>query len=364
MVKYFSLSFIAGSFVAGLLLSGCSTDVELNAEWQETTVVYGLLDQSESYHFIRINKTFLGNANALEMAQVKDSSEYDPSLVDARIEEYLNGTKLREWVLRDTLLTDRGDEGDFYYPEYTAYYFIEPSLNQDATYRLVALIGSEGNKKEVTAETELVRDFSINSPIANVPGAPSQFNIQFRSGSEYRDQTVKYTSSLGSKRFNLQVVMHYTEVTGTDTAMRSIPWNLGNQKTVSPDVSESLEKVVSGENFYVNLKNRIESSAELNGSDVLKRQFRGIDFVLSAAADELNTFMELQEPVTGIVQERPTYTNVVNGIGIFSSRYSKSVPGKWLNYASLIELASGQYTGQLLFCVDTNAYATEFFYCP
>ena len=33
--------------------------------------------------------------------------------------------------------------------------------------------------------------------------------------------------------------------------------------------------------------------------------------------------MEVNEPSSSIIQERPEYTNIVNGIGLFSCRYNK-----------------------------------------
>ena len=45
-----------------------------------------------------------------------------------------------------------------------------------------------------------------------------------------------------------------------------------------------------------------------------------MDFIIAVAADELNTYMEVNEPSNSIVQERPDYTNITNGIGLFSSR--------------------------------------------
>ncbi len=56
----------------------CETDFELNASWKEVTVVYGLLDQSQQQQYIKINKAYLGEGDALQMASVTDSSHYTP----------------------------------------------------------------------------------------------------------------------------------------------------------------------------------------------------------------------------------------------------------------------------------------------
>jgi hypothetical protein len=56
-MKYF-LSFLT---VIALLVAGCSTDVDLNAPYKSTTIVYGLLDPIADTQWVKINKTFIGD---------------------------------------------------------------------------------------------------------------------------------------------------------------------------------------------------------------------------------------------------------------------------------------------------------------
>ena len=62
-----------------MLFSACETDFDVNAEWEETTVVYGLLDAGEGKETqkIKISKAFLGNMDAYQMAQYADSINFD-----------------------------------------------------------------------------------------------------------------------------------------------------------------------------------------------------------------------------------------------------------------------------------------------
>ena len=39
-----------------LIFPACETDVDVNAEWEEITIVYGLLSQNDQEHYFRINK--------------------------------------------------------------------------------------------------------------------------------------------------------------------------------------------------------------------------------------------------------------------------------------------------------------------
>jgi hypothetical protein len=54
---------------------------------------------------------------------------------------------------------------------------------------------------------------------------------------------------------------------------------------------------------------------------VKERYTNDLDVIISVAAEELNTYMEVNEPSNSIVQDKPEYSNITNGIGIFSSRF-------------------------------------------
>ena len=43
---------------------------------------------------------------------------------------------------------------------------------------------------------------------------------------------------------------------------------------------------------------------------------------MTVGTEDLDTYLKVNEPITGIVQQRPVFTNINNGIGIFSSRYT------------------------------------------
>jgi hypothetical protein len=75
------------------------------------------------------------------------------------------------------------------------------------------------------------------------------------------------------------------------------------------------------------------------------------------AGDEFHTYLQLADPVSGIVEDRPDFTNITNGYGLFGSRYFKSVNGKQLNIESVEELVQGQYTQGLNFCVPNTGFS-------
>ena len=60
------------------VFSSCETEFNVNADWKEVTVIYGLLDQSQDKQYIRINKAFLDpNQNAFDVAKDFDSIYFE-----------------------------------------------------------------------------------------------------------------------------------------------------------------------------------------------------------------------------------------------------------------------------------------------
>ena len=111
------LLFISVFFVS------CKTDFDITSEWKDITVVYGLLDQSDSVHLIKINKAFLGDGNALQYATIEDSSSYGNNLEVKLVEK--NGTSVVQDIVFDTTSYYPKDSGLFYYPHQLLYKYLQ-----------------------------------------------------------------------------------------------------------------------------------------------------------------------------------------------------------------------------------------------
>jgi hypothetical protein len=154
-----------------LLVFSCNKDLNVNADWQEITVVYGLLDQTSDTTFIKITKAFLGPGDAMMFAKIPDSSNYlEP--IEARLDEYNSDLLVRQIPL-DTVTIKNKQKGDsiFYYPNQLMY-FTTTSLNQNYTYKLY--IRNTKTGKIVTSQTNLVHDFEILRPQSQASSAADQ----------------------------------------------------------------------------------------------------------------------------------------------------------------------------------------------
>jgi len=345
---------ILGLFAISIFAWGCSTEVELNADWKDTTIVFGLIDPAETLHYVRINKAFLGDGNALTMAMVQDSSEYK-NLV-AVVEELSGTTVMRSWTLRDTILSDRPTTGIFYAPDYKIYYFTESTLNQQYTYRIRIDI-AEQNNKVVTGSTELVQDFTVTPPITFGMASNSIGN------NTYYFPAIKWGKSPNGARYEVMLRLKFDEYTATTTTRKILEWSQGAFDPATANMAGlNFIHNVDGEGFYKFIASQVAVDP-----NVISRRFRAIDMIVYAASEELYTYIQLSSPSNGIVQERPEYTNVDNGLGLFSSRLHVIAVNKYISEFSMEELCLGTYTKiqkDLKFCTDSSVYFSKPYYCP
>lgn len=354
------------TLLAAVVLAGCSTKLEINDTYKDTTIVYGLLNQRDSVHFVKINKAFLGEGNAYDMALVRDSSEYAGEDISSAKVHRINGSGavVETYDLRDTVVTNR-EPGTFYSPVQKLYYFRTPFaqtlppgtlgvpmyLWQDDSYRLEVTVKG----KTVRAQTPITNDFRIDPVDQDTVSNGARVGLRNIAGTQYANYEFNWTSRADDKRFVVSWRLRYAEVTGTDTVQRSITQLIGTK--VSSFVNEEMGINLSGETFYSTVAARIKSQAGWQSVD--KRIFRGLDFLVTVANEDFHIYLTLTEPVTGIVNDRPAYSNLENAIGVWGSRYTKNAVGKRLSTQSFNELINGYYTGDLRFCSPLDGYA-----CP
>lgn len=358
------LALLAGAY-------SCSTDIELNAPYESRTVVYGLLEPQLDTQWVKVNRTWLGDGNNLEIAMISDSSEYQPGDFTGKIEEWSGGSLVQSYTLYDTLLENKSTDGIFFAPEHRAYYCVTPSgLNSSSLYRLNL---DFENKEDVEATTDIIAE---QPGSISFPPSLATFELAWANVSgfttTYNNQTFEWNSTNNAKRYEARLRIHIVENVWEDEAHTilaesrpvTLEWFIGTRSTNDADGGESLDVEVSGSSFYQFLASKLDAdpmiTREFGIWDAEEQFTRAIDFVLTIANEELDTYLDINEPVTNIVQERPNYTNVTNGLGIFASRSQNMVTGVGITTNSLKALVEGEYTADLNFCTP-NPFSD--YYC-
>lgn len=312
--------FLISLVILPFVFQSCETDFDVTAPWQDITVVYGLISQNDSVHYIKINKAFLGEGNALDYAQNPDSASYGNNL-EVTLKETSNGNVLRTFTF-DTSSVYNKEPGIFYAPGQLVY---KSAFKVPADYSSKELIyhleiRNKSNGKIITSKTPLINNFAIESP------RPGQPVINF--ATEGSIQRVKWTSAKNGKRYNVSLRFWFDEVIGVsrDTIPRYIDWNFNSIKSSSVQGGEALELQYTPSSFFGICKNLIpyKDGSSVSETEVVSRLVNRVEFLFAVAGDELNTYMEVNEPSSGIVQDKPDYTNIENGIGLFSCRYTRT----------------------------------------
>ncbi len=343
-------------FSISLIFSSCSTDFELNAPYETIPVVYGLLDQSKDTQFVKINRSFLGYGNNVDYAAINDCTHFEN--VVAVLEEYNEFGNLIDHDTLKELMVGNLQPGIFYEDSQKVYYLEtdNDSLKEENTYHLKVSVPDKGLNFD--AETDLIKGSWLNFKFQTILYlAGSGFKVAdvdlATTEDGYLEQTLRWTTAERGKRYELMLRLHYTEVYNDLTEQEKyLEWNLGRQISVSSSGGEEMFKDVSGGSFFNFVETQLQNYE--NEDQVMKRVLGmdAVEIILTAGNEDLNTYMQVNEPVTGIVTERPIFTNVNNGIGIFASKYSTKV-STFLSDGSMLEICAGQKTSGFKFCCDS-----------
>ena len=285
----------------------CETDFDVNAEWQDVTVVFGLLDPNNEHQLIKINKAFLGPGDALQMASVADSTNYDPSEIIVKVhrvkqQPFGGYDTLASVTLNDTLIEK--DEGLFSTEENIIYTFKKPSsfYNTNSLYLLDIL--NENTQERITSETEIINTFSFESLNPNFEWG--LYNGELPDSLKFRTKNIEWQKSSNGLIYQLDIVINFLE--NNDTV------NLVWSQPLVEYASGNMSLQIKGEQFFQFLVNNLDNNTV--------KQFLNLDLVMTIGTVELKTYIDVNKPFSGIVQERPTYKNINNGIGLFSSRFT------------------------------------------
>ena len=361
-------------FIATISLFSCNEKIKLVGEFKETALIYGILDQSESVHLIKINRAFIGPGNANDIAKIPDSSYFQN--VNATVYEYVDQVLTKSWVLEDTILDTKNTNGIFYAPLAKFYFFktdnsVSP-LNNAATYKLEVIINKGlASEFSVTGETTLISglqcNMSNNAQVLNIfesnPPSPG-----------YISDNIKVTNTGKSAIINNTLIINIEEYQGTTLINTFSPsWSTRESQLSSADVTFS--SPVQGQTFYELIRDNVSS----NNNAIDLRRLKSYTIKITGGAIELNNYINANKPSSSLAQTKPSYTNLKvsndkNVIGIFSARQTITIERPFknsmlanvtcLDHKSRKELCTGITTGNLFFKSNFSQDALQSFYQP
>lgn len=297
--------------IVGLYFVSCETDFNVIADYKEVAIVYGLLNQNDTVHYLRINKAFLGSGNALTYASIADSSSFGADIKVMLI------SNTKDTTVFDTITIYSKLPGDFYSPG-QLFYSSNKVLNENNTYKLLIINKKTGN--EVSSITNLIHNFHFIQPALMIPPY-TQSTLNFKR-STHSIQKFIWTNAINGKRYQLKLYFNYKEMIAPgDTNFVKVEWVFPEQVTDAITGDGNSTASYYNEEFYTLCENKIPYDDPVKEAAVIKRYAFTCEIWVTAVGDEFNTYLDANGPSTGLLIEKPDYSNITNGLGLFSSRY-------------------------------------------
>lgn len=327
---------IGYSFIASLLLLviACDNDVDLNAEYEDTTVVYGLINAYEDTQFVKINRAFLEDgSNAVQLAKESDRFFYDN--LDVKL---IRTNKNPNDTFQLKTISKRKDPGVFSNDQ-NIVYFTDTNIAAEADYKLEI---RQKDGKLITSTTKTLKEISVIRPPyiqSQMTRRVSLFNLQ--RGIQDYDFTFNLTSNISE--ISAKLYFLYDEEINGQSIPRSVEIPIGGFLNGGLE-NRQVVLALNGESFY----NAIAAQVPKNGNLKRIQGIGNLRIEIVAVDPIFNQYKDIYGPLDGLAQVRPEYTNIVNGIGLFSSR-STTRESASLTDDSRSQILNGSVTGDLNF---------------
>ncbi len=316
--------------IISIAMLSCSKDIEVNDDYKDITIVYGLLDSEDSLSYIRIEKAFLSQGNIYQDAQIADSNQY-PYKLEVSVSD-ANGTH----IIFDTTTVYNKEDGIFYKDKMKVYMAdTKGKLQPNTVYTLK--VYNPINGQEQTSQCKLL-DASTFIYDGYYPGP----RVSFIKTHDVRFKTIPNVSA-----YQLLIRFHYIDSLTTDHSLSYhhvdmlTPVLFNNANAVGTRVNIG----VNGDSWFDNLKAKIPVKP-----NVLRFEDK-VDFIIYMADTDYKTYMEIHQPNSSLVIDRPEFTNITNGYGLFAAR-TKYISQHKLNGKTVLAL---QAIPELNFVKRNNA---------
>ncbi len=354
-----------------LAFTSCETEVDLFTDGDPVPVVFALLEPQNTTQYFRINPTFKGEGDARELAGNASITNYAEGEIEVKlIHVKIDGT-VEEYVCKDTTGIPLNDDGIFS-TQNRLYYLNTPVSSGNNGLENEILLPGETYRLEIThtktgavSTSEIVLgDYNRIRPISPKPN-PSNFleRMKFYTGTNYnKPYTFEYDADALSERFMLEMTYYYTDSVKSSSDQQywrdsSTTFVIGEVNSI--DVTDGFKKVdidFDGEKFYSILASQLPESIKRNGTIS--------DLTFTAVGPDLDIYLSVQDAsLTSIAGETPSYTNIENGLGVFSYRFVVTDEHFLMDDNSARQLIRSDYTRDRFACAVYGSSPSEAITC-
>lgn len=324
------------SFVSALTLllavASCDNEIDLLEDYKEIPVIYGLIDPGSNTHYVRVQKAWLGEGNALVMGQQSDSIYYAQDDIKLTLEKLQTGSNAvitseqflptTDFPKQEGLFTEQG--------HYVFKLSTTNALDPDNSYRLRFENLKTG--KVVTANTRIIYPIVFNAFNNSV-------KVNLANINPYQ---IRFGSPKWGRVFGLIMRIKYNEIDSIslNIRQRSIDYTLKNINSLSVNGGEDMIFFLKGEEIF-----RYMGAVIGPPQGAYKRILSSFkaDYLFTCGTDDLYNYIQINSP-NNVVNYIPTFTNLSDGRGLFTCRYITRVNDVSFNDLTLDSILNGRYT--------------------
>jgi len=327
-----------------IIYPSCSNDIDLTSEWKDVPIIFGLISKSDTANYIRVEKAFIdNNISALELAQIPDSLYYNNISVQIRSTDPNNPVTYNLDRVNGNLEGFVREEGVFANAPNYLYKLNESDTESLVGFKEYELVLNRGDNSElVTAKTIIVDDIDIRDPDSDPSDADAinweQFGLK-----------IGWRGSNGAQMFDVTIFLHIEEIDQSNPANNQIvtlEWKIEENlpaKYVNNQVR--MDTRLNKMDLFQYLSNRLEANPSV------ARKFLSFDVLVTGGGEALNDYISAGNANTGITSTQviPTFSNLSEGYGIFSSKNSELQEGYVVNSSTKDSLQTNPLTQNLNF---------------
>lgn len=316
---------------SALLFTSCDNELDLIEDWKDIPIVYALLDPADTAHYIRVEKVFVDDEiSGFELAGNPDSFYYENITV-----QLIKGNN-QVYSLEKVDGSLEGyprDNGAFAnFPNYL--YKIKSNdlqLVGDETMTLKLL--REG-LEDVSSSIQTVGPYNFVRPR---PDDPELLNLNYAN-----HVTIRWVEAENAVDYEVYILAHYEEKFKGEPDANFVPRTV---RWKAAGGVESTSVILESKEFFTFLGSTIPVE------DDKVRQFKHFEFRVIAVGQELSDYIAIGGANLGITasQEIPQYSNLSEGLGVFSSKWEISIDNLRVIEPTLDSIIGGVFTKHLNF---------------
>jgi hypothetical protein len=303
-----------------LAIQACNNAIDINAPWKETAVVNGFLDIGTSDQFIRITKTFqnASNLTPAQAAQISDSLYFDTLIVN--LYDLTTGTDTFRFIRKDTIAKDAG----YFANDKNYLYYCRMQPASGHTYKLEIINPKSGNayygQASVIDRANIMNGSTFSSYTVDI------------NYSQYNFVLFEWDIVPNAAVYNSIIRYYYDEYPKgqpQNTVTRYVDESV-SVNDITPNASSYFLYRLRATDMNQFLVNTFGGIPALSGdTSAFVRTIKPyLVYIVQVGSSDLKTAIDLSKPNTSLLQVKPNYSNVQNGLGLFTCRSTgtKNIP--------------------------------------